>query len=240
MRIFAAHSEPEPRLYPDKMAILLTCEHAGNQIPEAYNKLFIGKEEVLASHRGWDPGAFSIAKKLSSEWGSPLLSYSWSRLLIEPNRSEGHPELFSEFTSGLGESEKTTLLDHYYRPYRKRIENLIQKQVSEHGFVIHCGIHTFTPLFNGAERDVDIGILFDPDRPAELEICTRWKRAVESQFSGLRISFNEPYAGSSDGLTTTLRQKLSNSSYAGIELEFSQAVSGMIIKEGFPIPPNLD
>lgn len=218
------------------MTILLTCEHAGNQIPEAYNKLFFGKEEVLASHRGWDPGALNIAKKLSHEWGSSLLSYSWSRLLIEPNRSEGHPELFSEFTSGMGESEKNTLLDHYYRPYRKSVEAAIRKRLSEHGFVIHCGIHTFTPLFNGAERDVDIGILFDPDRPAELEICTRWKRAVESQYNGLRISFNEPYAGSSDGLTTSLRGKFPDSFYAGIELEFSQAVADLVIKEGFPMP----
>ena len=45
----------------------LSCEHGGNHIPTAYQPLFKGAEEVLASHRGWDPGALELFHALQQQ-----------------------------------------------------------------------------------------------------------------------------------------------------------------------------
>ena len=86
--------------------ILITCEHAGNELPEHYKYLFKYGEEALKSHRGWDPGAAAIASYLGVEMGVPVFLHPTSRLLVEVNRSLKHPQLFSEFSNELEESVK--------------------------------------------------------------------------------------------------------------------------------------
>ena len=44
--------------------------------------------------------------------------YMISRLLIEPNRSLHHPQLFSEFTRDLSEARKDEIIEEFYLPYR--------------------------------------------------------------------------------------------------------------------------
>lgn len=34
---------------------LVTCEHAGNEVPERWRHLFMGEEKLLTSHRGTTP-----------------------------------------------------------------------------------------------------------------------------------------------------------------------------------------
>ncbi|MDX1591968.1 MAG: N-formylglutamate amidohydrolase [Balneolaceae bacterium] len=87
--------------HPSFHSLIITCEHAGNHVPDHYRNLFTGHEEILDTHRGWDPGALKLAKMISKELKAPLYSCNHSRLLIEPNRSETHPSLFSEFPRGL-------------------------------------------------------------------------------------------------------------------------------------------
>ena len=41
---------------------LITCEHGGNRIPPRYRDLFAGCEALLQSHRGYDPGALTLAR----------------------------------------------------------------------------------------------------------------------------------------------------------------------------------
>ena len=48
--------------------LLVTCEHGGNRVPKEYRRLFAGWEPVLASHRGYDPGALTLARELADEW----------------------------------------------------------------------------------------------------------------------------------------------------------------------------
>ena len=73
--------------------LVLTCEHAGNEIPARYMRLFRGADDVLASHRGWDPGALTLARLLARRLRRPLLSVSWSRLFVEANRAPHNPKI---------------------------------------------------------------------------------------------------------------------------------------------------
>lgn len=96
----------------------LSCEHGGNHIPTAYQPLFKGAEEVLASHRGWDPGALELFHALQQQAIDFALYSETSRLLVELNRSLHRRSLFSVYTRDLPPQEKLALLDRFYHPFR--------------------------------------------------------------------------------------------------------------------------
>jgi hypothetical protein len=95
-------------------AFIITCEHGGNRIPTPYRLLFRGQGALLDSHRGYDPGSLVMAKALASACRAPLVASTTSRLLIDLNRSIGHPQLFSAVTRGRGgrdpSADRRTLL----------------------------------------------------------------------------------------------------------------------------------
>src|SRR3954454_24119921 len=70
---------------------LVTCEHGGNRIPARYRPLFAGAEALLESHRGYDPGALQLGREIAAALDAPLVSANVSRLLVDLNRSIGHP-----------------------------------------------------------------------------------------------------------------------------------------------------
>jgi len=200
--------------------LILTCEHGGNEIPPDYLPLFETAKQVLDSHRGYDPGALDLFKALQDlAWFQKF--HTVSRLLVELNRSLHHPQLFSEFTKKLPSEEKKKILQEYYFPYRSAVEDHIQKCLFQGENVLHLSIHSFTPQLNGEVRNADIGLLYDPAREAEKEICTRLRSLLLQENRALKIRFNYPYRGKADGFTTYLRKKFP-SNYAGIEIEVNQ------------------
>ena len=78
--------------------LLITCEHGGNRVPPRYRPLFRGHQDLLSTHRGFDPGALAMARQLAKALRAPLFVSTTSRLLIDLNRSQGHPKLYSEAT----------------------------------------------------------------------------------------------------------------------------------------------
>lgn len=200
---------------------VISCEHAGNRVPEMFANEFDGAEEVLQSHRGWDPGAIVIAQDLAQSLMVPCYFHDYTRLLIEPNRSIGHPQLFSEFTDQLMDEDKDYLIQTYYKPYRDKVKQVIRSLIAENKQVIHLSIHTFTPVWEGREREVEIGLLFDEDRSAEVSFCVQLKNMLDLSQTYV-VKFNEPYRGSDDGFTTALRQCLGQDQYLGIEIEVNQ------------------
>jgi predicted N-formylglutamate amidohydrolase len=201
-----------------KISVVVTCEHAGNKVPEKYKRLFRDADKVLQSHRGWDPGAFQIAEQIATPLNAPLFKNEVTRLLVEPNRSVGSPSLFSEYSYASSKKEHEEILKHYYFPYRLSVEN----QVKKFSNVLHLSVHTFTPVLNGIVRNVDIGLLFDPARKHEVKICEAIRDAMEKTSPFLRVAFNEPYKGIDDGFTTHLRTLFPDRAYMGIEIEVNQ------------------
>lgn len=202
--------------------ILLSCEHGGNEVPPAYQCLFAGHEEVLESHRGWDPGTLDLGKFLAEALGAPLIFSITSRLLIEMNRSLGHAQLFSEYSRPLSIEKKEQLIARYYLPYRKQVLQEIELYQLEGKPSLHFSLHSFTPLWQDLERRVDIGLLFDPARKLESTIAGQIKKQLQQFLPELRICNNEPYLGTDDGLTTYLRTLFPDARYAGLEIEVNQ------------------
>jgi predicted N-formylglutamate amidohydrolase len=208
---------PAPRA--PSPAVLVTCEHGGNRVPRRYRWLFSGQEPLLGTHRALDIGALATARELAARLEAPLLYSTTTRLLVDLNRSVGHPRLFSEASRVLPREERERLLQACYLPYRREVEAWIATQRRP---VLHVSSHSFTPVLDGEHREADIGLLYDPRRARERAVAARWKSAIRRLDPGLRVRFNYPYAGRADGLTTALRRRFPDARYAGIELEVNQ------------------
>lgn len=201
---------------------LITCEHGGNRIPSRYRHLFAGLEALLQTHRGYDAGALALARELAKALAAPLFVSTTSRLLVDLNRSVGHPRLYSEASRSAPTKVRSEILERYYLPHRNRVEADIAAAVARGSRITHVASHSFTPALDGAVRNADIGLLYDPARPGEVELCRRWQAQLRALAPDLKVRRNYPYAGKSDGLTAYLRRRFPAEIYIGIELEINQ------------------
>lgn len=201
---------------------VITCEHGGNRVPARYRHLFRGFEALLQTHRGYDAGALAMAAELASAFGAPLLVSTVSRLVVDLNRSASHPRLYSEVTRGAPIAVRRDILQRHYLPYRSKAEADIGRSVASGSRVIHIASHSFTPELDGVVRNADIGLLYDPARSGEVQLCGRWQACLERAAPGLVVRRNYPYLGKSDGFTAYLRSRFPAYAYVGIELEINQ------------------
>lgn len=205
-------------------SFVVTCEHGGNRIPPAYRRFFATWREVLETHRGWDPGALRMAQDLSKAFDAPLVESTMSRLLVDLNRSIGNPDLFSDAIPREPPTLRTEIVTAHYLPYRERAEGLVEQAVGRGHRVVHVSSHSFTPVLDGDVRTADVGLLYDPARPGEAALCTRWKEALADLAPELRVRRNYPYLGRGDGLASHLRKRFGPADYIGVELEVNQAI----------------
>ncbi len=178
-----------------KSDILLICEHASHFIPEGFNNLGLAEEECL-SHIGWDIGAADLAKKLSQQLDASLILQRYSRLLYDCNRPPDElsaiPPL-SEATVIPGNSELTAEQRDYriqrvYQPFHEAIGLHIADRKKAGRRTIIVTIHSFTPIYKGQVRGVELGVICDPDN----EFSQRfYQKAREVCDYDIRI--NEPY-----------------------------------------------
>jgi len=205
-------------------SIVLTCEHAGNQVPEHLAAFFHGASIALKTHRGWDLGADELTRELANILPvQGMFLGNWSRLVVDLNRSEHHPKIFSQWTEGLNEVERQYLLDSIYKPFRQQVKSCIDRLCANGVTVLHLSIHSFTPVLGSEVRNNDVGLLYDPKRKDEQRFAIDWEHALEQQSKvPVRVRRNYPYRGISDGHVTDLR-RLYPSGYLGFEVEVNQA-----------------
>ncbi len=202
--------------------IVISCEHGGRDVPPAYAEWFAKSEDLLESHRGWDPGALVLARELAHALSAPLFFSTTTRLLVDLNRSVGHRQLYSEFTRERSPAERAALLAEHYQPHRDAVEGAIADRIEAGGRVLHIASHSFTPVFHGVVRNADIGWLYEPQRAAEKTFSNSWMAALKQRAPQLRLRRNYPYRGGGDGLASSMRKRFGGASYVGIELEVSQ------------------
>ncbi|MBA4142972.1 MAG: N-formylglutamate amidohydrolase [Nitrosospira sp.] len=205
-----------------ELHFVVSCEHGGNRIPARYGQLFRGFAGLLHSHRGYDIGALRMARELAAMLAAPLFAATTSRLLIDLNRSMGHPNLYSEATRDVPAAVRREILERYHTPYRNNVEKSISEAIRAGQRVIHISSHSFTPELNGQIRNTDIGLLYDPPRPFERDFCNRWRANLRAHAPGFAVRRNYPYAGRANGLTSYLRRRYPANAYVGIELEINQ------------------
>lgn len=199
---------------PQEPLLILTCEHASNNIPNTFKGIV--PEEILKTHRGYDIGAEAVYDTLVKRLRPKFhCKGKFSRLYSDLNRNAGNKG-YSEIFQKNGEE--------YWNNYFKKINDFILKNtdnINNFPKIIHLGIHTFTPILEGKVRKADVGILFDPDRLYERRLAKILKNEILQFDPNLKVRFNYPYLGTSEGLTTFLRQKY-GPQYLGLEIEINQ------------------
>jgi len=203
-------------------AFLVTCEHADNVVPTAYEACFQNDRQVLKTHQAFDLGALELAKELAHCLDAILIQATVTRLIVDLNRSLSNPRVFSPYTRHLNSDERSVILGTYYRPYRHEVEEIIRQSTRSAVLTIHISVHSFTPQLNGVFRNADIGLLYDPQREAEKQLCLALQFELGRDRPDLTIRRNYPYRGTDDGLTRYLRCRFAADQYLGIELEVNQ------------------
>ena len=182
--------------------VLLVCEHASNIIPARYQTLGIGAE-IAVSHVAWDPGAYEVSCGLSQRLDAPLVASRVSRLVYDCNRPPESPDAMPEKSEiyeipgnrDLTEAQKRERTENIYHPFRDTLSSQISGAHRPRALVT---IHSFTPVYHGAQRELHIGILHDQDtRLADGMLETA------PLFTALDVRRNQPY-GPENGVAHTL------------------------------------
>jgi predicted N-formylglutamate amidohydrolase len=186
--------------------VLLVCEHASRRLPEGLGDLGLAPE-ALTAHIAWDPGALAVARLLSDRLDAVLVHQNFSRLAYDCNRPPealdampARSEIYAiPGNADLGEGDRRARTDAIYLPFRAAIADRIAERTAAGRPTVLVTIHSFTPVYHGVTRTVEIGILHDSDSrlaDAMLSAAEREGRYV--------VRRNEPY-GPADGVTHTLK-----------------------------------
>ncbi len=202
--------------------VIVTCEHASCSVPEQYSWIAEPFRRLIATHRGWDPGALAVAKAMAKTFDAPLHAAQHSRLLCDANRTEDHADLFSVVSCRLSPSERERMLAELHRPHWARVRAHVKSGIATGSRIVHLAPHTFTPILRGEVRRVQLGLLYDPSHALESLIASRLRRHLAVHLPQLRVAMNEPYAGVSNALPTALRGEFPRTRYAGLEFELNQ------------------
>lgn len=186
-------------------ACLFVCEHASRRMPERVGDLGLDAQ-ALASHIAWDPGALAVARRLSSLLDGTLVHQRFSRLVYDCNRppesSGAMPEKSEIYdipgNRDLSPAERYARTAALYIPFHDRISAILAERRAQGRETVVVTVHSFTPIYMGKQRDVDIGILHDAD--------SRLADPLLAAAAGgpYRVARNEPY-GPEDGVTHSLR-----------------------------------
>jgi len=206
-------------------SLVISCEHAGNEVPPDYAAHFEGFGPLLQSHRGWDPGAHELALQMGAAFGVPVYASTTTRLLVDLNRSIGHRQLYSEVSRPLTPAQRKAIVARHYRPHRDAVEGEVARLIASGRRVLHIASHSFTPTLQGVDRNTDVAWLYDPRSPGELGFARDWLRALRQRAPTLRLRRNHPYQGREDGLNSCLRRRHGMTDYLGVELEVNHAYS---------------
>lgn len=206
------------------MQCIISCEHASNRVPGPYAHLFQGQEKVLSSHQAYDMEAAKFARNLAGELLAPVYLGAITRLLVDLNRSPANKKsLFTQYSRKMEQVDRRQLLKKYYQPYRTRVEKAVNEIIDQGEPVLHISVHSFTPVKRGKVRRADIGLLYDPARKTEKDICALLVNLLKREVTALRVRRNYPYLGKTDGFTSYMRRKYAANLYSGIEIEINQA-----------------
>ena len=200
-------------------AILLVCEHASHQIPAAFGTLGL-PDDLLASHIAWDPGALAVAARLSAAFDAPLVAQRVSRLIYDCNRPPEAPDAIPAVSEiypvpgneGLDEAARGLRVERYYRPFRAKLSATIEARIAAGKPPVVVTVHSFTPVFKGEHRAVEIGVLHDSDARLADRLLARTGEAPYD------IRRNEPY-GPEDGVTHTLVDQAVSRGLVNVMLE---------------------
>ncbi|MDG1068781.1 MAG: N-formylglutamate amidohydrolase [Sulfitobacter sp.] len=210
--------EDSVRMFNTKGAspVVVVCEHASAFIPTKYSNLGLAGG-ALQSHAAWDPGALALAKALSVRLNAKLVTSGVSRLVYDCNRpplaADAMPYQSEAITvpgnQNLTAEQRQERVESYYEPFHAALAETIAATAMP----VIVTIHSFTPIYHGKTRVVEIGVLHDSDtRLADVMLdCAH-------DHTDRLVERNKPY-GPEHGVTHTLKEHALVNGHLNVMLE---------------------
>lgn len=181
---------------------VLVCEHASNRVPRALGTLGLSDADLHA-HIAWDIGAEKVARRLSRLIDAPLALQRYSRLAYDCNRPPEAPGAMPEVSEltripgnrRLSSADKLKRIREIYRPFHAGLADVLDQRAAAGAACMLLSIHSFTPVYMGKPRTLELGILHDHD----VSLSSR----LIKEFPGVDARLNEPYSAK-DGVLHTL------------------------------------
>jgi predicted N-formylglutamate amidohydrolase len=185
---------------------LIVCEHASNHIPAEFSGLGLSPAEQHA-HIAWDPGALGLARGLAARLNAPLVCAGISRLVYDLNRAPdaagaiaARSETFDiPGNQGLDPEARQRRTSAVYLPFHAALHGEIARRMAALERPIMVTVHSFTPVYFGQRRGVELGIIHDADTTLAKAVLN----AALAQ-TPLNAQLNAPYSAADD-VTHTLR-----------------------------------
>ena len=174
-----------------RSAFVLAADHAGNRIPRALGDLGVGAAE-RQRHIAWDIGIAAVTEALSQLVDATAVLQTYSRLVIDCNRNPGHPTSIppvSEATpipgnENLSDADREARRRAIFDPYHTAITGILDARAGRRTILV--AMHSFTPVFKGVARAVEVGVLPGAASPVERDGDLRDPRQGPDQVSPRR------------------------------------------------------
>lgn len=184
---------------------LFVCEHASNAFPEEFGDLGLDPA-VREAHVAWDPGALGVARSLSDRLDSPLVAATVSRLIYDCNRPPDSPSAMPRSSEAydipgnhdLQPADRLARTEAVYLPFQAALTRQLACLLAGGRRPVIVTVHSFTPVWFGQKREVQLGIIHDSDATFAKTVLDK------AQGLPLHVAVNEPYSAA-DGVVHTLR-----------------------------------
>jgi predicted N-formylglutamate amidohydrolase len=205
----------------------LTADHAGHAIPRQLGDLGLPESE-LKRHIAWDIGIAGVTELLARTLDATAVLQAYSRLVIDCNRHPGWASSIpgiSELTQipgneALRPAEREARRREIFLPYHRRIADLLDRRKTAARRTVLVAMHSFTPVFKGETRNIDIGILYNRDARLA-QILLDLLRAE----GDLAVGDNAPYA-ITDASDYTVPEHGERGGLPHVEIEIRQDLIG--------------
>ncbi len=182
--------------WPGHGQFVLSCEHASNRLPPPIRPEALDPP-WLETHWAYDIGAAELTREIVRNTGSVAVLARFSRLVVDANRDPSDPTAIVPrvehhrlgFNELLSSAERAQRVERFHTPYHQAVDNMLEQRLPTGGDVALLSVHSFVPALYGLERELHVGVLFNPYEA----IARRLARNLESR--GLTTALNEPYSG---------------------------------------------
>jgi predicted N-formylglutamate amidohydrolase len=174
--------------HPD---IVLLCEHGGRRMPAPWADLGL-PSAFFATHYGCDIGAAALTRAVAGELGATAIVANYSRLYLDYNRKRDDPDCRRIEIGGIPVPGNLDLTEEEVElreaVARIPVERAVARWTEQRPARALISIHSFSPYWNSAKRDCEIGVMWRED--------TRLAPGLIAELSrrgGFTVRDNEPY-----------------------------------------------
>jgi predicted N-formylglutamate amidohydrolase len=175
----------------DDSGIVLLCEHGGRAVPAPWQDLGIPRL-FFETHFGCDLGAAQLTREVGAKLGATAIVANYSRLFLDYNRKRSDPDCWRIEMGGIPIPGNLALTEEEIELRETIARTPLEKTVArwtEHAPArALISIHSFSPYWNNARRDCEIGVMWREDArlaPRLIETLSADARYV--------VRSNEPY-----------------------------------------------